>query len=59
MNYFCFLRRILEGFKTDWNNQFDEQNKIYHTRNSQKNNFDELKIIRRANLIVILFHIDF
>lgn len=45
-------RAALESFKIDWKNNFDEVNKMFAKRNKQKSNCDELKILRRANLMV-------
>jgi hypothetical protein len=44
----------MESFKTKWNNDFDQTNDIYKLRNVNKSELDELKIIKRASIFVIL-----
>jgi hypothetical protein len=42
----------MEGFKTKWNDEFDQTNEVYKLRNLSKADLDELKVIKKANIFV-------
>ena len=46
------LRDTLEGFKTHWNDKFLTANENSRLKNLEKRNIDDLRIIRKANLMV-------
>ena len=45
-------RKSLQGFKTSWNNNFDMSNDNYRNINQNKVLQDDLKILRRASILV-------
>lgn len=46
-----FVRRNMEAFKTNWNNEFDDVNRAYVRKNLSKAERDELGIIKKANIM--------
>jgi hypothetical protein len=45
-------------FKTQWNANFDSQNEKFRQRNMSKEAQDELKTIKKANILVIISNIN-
>ena len=42
----------MSAFRTKWNNEFDSVNEMYKRRNLSKTEQDEMKIIKKANILV-------
>jgi hypothetical protein len=42
----------MEVFKTKWNDDFDNSNDIYKSRNLSKAEVDELNVIKKASILV-------
>ncbi len=44
---------MIELFKTTWNDDYNDKNNKYRLINSEKSRTNELKIVQKANLLVI------
>lgn len=54
--FICIISRINKSsFKIDWNNNFDILNEKYVCNNENKGQDNELKIIRKATVLVNTF----